>query len=80
MSKFGRNDLCPCGSGEKYKKCCISVDNQYFPEPFIDDHGINYLLPGTPPTSKEIEEATKRYAGKLWIGKRLKVISKTNTK
>ena len=20
--KFGRNDLCPCGSGKKYKKCC----------------------------------------------------------
>ncbi len=23
MSKVGRNDLCPCGSGKKYKKCCI---------------------------------------------------------
>jgi len=21
-SKIGRNDLCPCGSGKKYKKCC----------------------------------------------------------
>lgn len=21
-SKPGRNDLCPCGSGKKYKKCC----------------------------------------------------------
>jgi len=20
--KLGRNDLCPCGSGKKYKKCC----------------------------------------------------------
>lgn len=20
--KVGRNDPCPCGSGEKYKKCC----------------------------------------------------------
>lgn len=20
--KIGRNDLCPCGSGKKYKKCC----------------------------------------------------------
>jgi uncharacterized protein YecA (UPF0149 family) len=20
--KVGRNDLCPCGSGRKYKKCC----------------------------------------------------------
>jgi uncharacterized protein YecA (UPF0149 family) len=21
--KIGRNDLCPCGSGKKYKKCCM---------------------------------------------------------
>ena len=21
-SKVGRNDLCPCGSGKKYKNCC----------------------------------------------------------
>jgi uncharacterized protein len=23
-SKAGRNDPCPCGSGKKYKKCCLS--------------------------------------------------------
>lgn len=23
--KIGRNDPCPCGSGKKYKKCCISI-------------------------------------------------------
>lgn len=23
MSKTGRNDPCPCGSGKKYKKCCL---------------------------------------------------------
>jgi len=23
MSKVGRNSPCPCGSGKKYKKCCI---------------------------------------------------------
>ena len=22
MTKSGRNDLCPCGSGRKFKKCC----------------------------------------------------------
>ncbi|MBA3816750.1 MAG: SEC-C domain-containing protein [Parachlamydiaceae bacterium] len=21
--KIGRNDLCPCGSGKKYKQCCM---------------------------------------------------------
>lgn len=23
MMKVGRNDPCPCGSGEKYKRCCM---------------------------------------------------------
>jgi len=22
QKKIGRNDMCPCGSGKKYKKCC----------------------------------------------------------
>jgi len=26
--KIGRNDPCPCGSGKKYKKCCLEVDAQ----------------------------------------------------
>ena len=26
MSKVGRNDPCPCGSGKKYKKCCMMKD------------------------------------------------------
>lgn len=24
--KVGRNDLCPCGSGIKYKKCCLNKE------------------------------------------------------
>ena len=26
--KIGRNDLCPCGSGKKYKKCCGAAGGQ----------------------------------------------------
>ena len=26
MSGTGRNDLCPCGSGKKYKRCCLGRD------------------------------------------------------
>jgi uncharacterized protein len=22
-AKIGRNEPCPCGSGKKYKKCCL---------------------------------------------------------
>ena len=24
----GRNDPCPCGSGKKYKKCCLAKDQE----------------------------------------------------
>jgi len=26
MNKTGRNDPCPCGSGNKYKRCCLPKD------------------------------------------------------
>jgi len=30
VKKIGRNDPCPCGSGKKYKKCCLkkSLDHR----------------------------------------------------
>lgn len=33
VSKIGRNDLCSCGSGKKYKKCCLTDDSQHLPLP-----------------------------------------------
>jgi Tfp pilus assembly protein PilF len=28
MAKIGRNEPCPCGSGKKYKQCCLAKDEQ----------------------------------------------------
>jgi tetratricopeptide (TPR) repeat protein len=28
-TKIGRNDPCPCGSGKKYKRCCLEEDEQH---------------------------------------------------
>ena len=28
MKSIGRNDLCPCGSGKKYKRCCLENDRE----------------------------------------------------
>jgi len=39
MSTFGRNELCRCGSGKKYKKCCMDKDNEPIPREVI-----NYFL------------------------------------
>src|SRR5215510_13414185 len=27
MEKLSRNDPCPCGSGKKYKRCCLNKDS-----------------------------------------------------
>ncbi len=29
MTKVGRNELCPCGSGKKYKKCCLHKEEDF---------------------------------------------------
>jgi hypothetical protein len=29
LDKIGRNDPCLCGSGQKYKKCCLAKDEQF---------------------------------------------------
>ena len=30
LRKVGRNDPCPCGSGKKFKKCCLNVVSEPF--------------------------------------------------
>lgn len=30
LANIGRNEPCPCGSGRKYKKCCLSVEDAAF--------------------------------------------------
>ncbi len=46
-NKTGRNDPCPCGSGKKYKKCCV---DKY-------DNVVNF--PG--PDERAMDESLKRY-------------------
>jgi len=55
-NKIGRNDPCPCGSGMKYKKCCINSDKEFeFAQPnqrkrdnktfkFIESNNSHQLL------------------------------------
>jgi len=34
--KVGRNDQCPCGSGKKYKRCCMDTTSKHHAEIFDD--------------------------------------------
>jgi len=40
-SKIGRNDLCGCGSGKKYKKCCLSNETELSAVPEMDSINFN---------------------------------------
>lgn len=43
MKKVGRNDPCPCGSGKKYKHCCIDK-HASMPEHPLSDFNKHFLL------------------------------------
>jgi len=61
--KTGRNDPCPCGSGKKYKHCCLkkiiafpgNSDNEHEESVFTDyeQFAENRDAPGPPPTFNE---------------------------
>ena len=40
MVKLGRNDLCLCGSGKKYKNCCLLVEQEQVEEVAGVDTGL----------------------------------------
>jgi len=42
--KIGRNDPCPCGSGKKYKQCCLKIGNTSFATELNADSMVNDLL------------------------------------
>jgi len=50
MAKISRNAPCPCGSGKKYKKCCIEKDLRKSPSiEMLDDgmqEGYDFMMNG----------------------------------
>ncbi|WP_027722106.1 type I methionyl aminopeptidase [Maridesulfovibrio zosterae] len=47
-AQIGRNDPCPCGSGKKYKKCCIGTEkakNLNLPESFLKRYNVRLKTP-----------------------------------
>ena len=61
-TKTGRNENCSCGSGKKYKKCCLAVKNPGVMLDFawrklrntegsvVDNHLIPYFVNKLPET------------------------------
>jgi methionyl aminopeptidase len=61
-NKIGRNDPCPCGSGEKYKKCCLKKED----EP-ISDQAAQYAQKYSIRIKNDRDIAGIRRAGKLVV-------------
>jgi len=58
VPKVGRNDLCPCGSGKKYKRCCLErdVERAADPSPLPGLTRAEYLRTGGPRmTASEVD-------------------------
>ncbi|MGR3952071.1 MAG: SEC-C metal-binding domain-containing protein [Chlamydia sp.] len=59
MEKVQRNDVCPCGSGKKYKKCCALKDAAKKQRRFSGLKGLNIQ-------AKKNETPMKSFAGKVF--------------
>ena len=42
MPKIGRNAPCPCGSGKKYKKCCMNKDKLAIDQAHLQDEDADF--------------------------------------
>lgn len=69
MSKsIGRNELCPCGSGKKYKRCCIQKQTSATSAPsfsWTDDEGLHLMEPGSPPSPEQLKKITEEYQKRI---------------
>lgn len=61
--KIGRNAPCPCGSGKKYKKCCLNKDQQA--ESKHSDH--NGVQPPSRETSNKIPGKASGFAIRPYV-------------
>ena len=58
MKKLGPNAQCPCGSGKKYKKCCIRKKFSWVEN---DDGGIGKAIPMDPELQALLHEQHERF-------------------
>jgi hypothetical protein len=78
----GRNDPCPCGSGKKYKKCCLKKE-RYEPDTFTSKFPVGTVAlygPDDKTTTKIAASVFKREGAepilKRWVGSNVKNNSK----
>jgi hypothetical protein len=66
--KIGRNDPCPCGSGKKYKRCCLPRQPSTPSAPsysWMALDGLHLMTPGGPLTPEELAAMTQAYQQRI---------------
>ena len=73
MAKIGRNDRCPCGSGKKYKQCCLAKDEAADRSTFLAAPAADHLPHHHPRLCKdcnaEIDDAANAVTALIDAGK-----------
>ncbi|MCI5125147.1 MAG: hypothetical protein D3925_11900 [Candidatus Electrothrix sp. AR5] len=64
MMKVKRNQPCPCGSGKKFKKCCLSSEAPLAVS-WQDEKRIHLVSKGEPHSQEELDLMTKKYQEKI---------------
>lgn len=62
MTKTGRNDPCPCGSGKKYKHCCLKKDEAAEHEALAAISQATQERGGPPPRFADLVKIVDRLA------------------
>ena len=63
---IGRNDPCPCGSGRKYKKCCLLKEKLFDPYNAINQIVADNQYPQT--VAQTIENLMRFISDRKWYG------------
>ncbi|WP_183163917.1 SEC-C metal-binding domain-containing protein [Alteribacter keqinensis] len=74
MAKVRRNDPCPCGSGKKYKKCCMNKQEALSTATLQDEKDYQQFLPKvvefSTPYEEELQASIWKDVNELWVLKK----------
>ncbi|MBO9323855.1 MAG: SEC-C domain-containing protein, partial [Roseiflexus sp.] len=69
MPAVGRNDPCPCGSGKKYKQCCLPREEAARAEQLRLRRAVDTLLPKIIDAARATPEVVPDALQRYWNGK-----------
>src|SRR5580692_1642336 len=63
--RTGRNDPCPCGSGKKYKQCCLANSTSALPDAEMTDTPWSRQREASDRLTADLQRTLKRNSGDL---------------